>query len=173
MRCNECNIDIGEEYTKCTLCGAKASDEKPHLEGIKTAEYPKYNNEIVKKKKGCNYPQKFVLRISFAVCAALGVSALVLSHSFWSVGVPCLILINTVFYFICGLVEKKGKLLHSLVALIATLAFSLLTLIVSAATKCGLLWSSRAFALCAVAVIILCVIRKKRAVPQLKALFNL
>ena len=24
MRCNECNVDLGEEYTKCPLCGADA-----------------------------------------------------------------------------------------------------------------------------------------------------
>lgn len=41
MRCNECNIDLGENYTQCPLCHSKAVNEEPHLKGIKVALYPK------------------------------------------------------------------------------------------------------------------------------------
>lgn len=40
MRCKECNVDLGEEYTVCPLCGAQAVDEPPRLEGMRTSEYP-------------------------------------------------------------------------------------------------------------------------------------
>lgn len=173
MRCNECNIDLGEEYTKCPLCGAAASNEKPHLEGIKTAAYPIYDNEITKKKKGSNYPQKYVLRVSVAVCAVLFALSFVFGESLWVFGAPVIIAINSAFYFICGILEKKGKLLHSLVALLATLGVSLVTIIVSLATHMTCLWLARAFALCSVAIILLCLLRRKRAGAQLRALFNL
>ena len=39
MRCKECNVDLGENYTKCPLCGAEAVDEAPVIEGNGTAEY--------------------------------------------------------------------------------------------------------------------------------------
>lgn len=39
MRCNKCNVDLGENYTRCPLCGNVASDEAPRLKGLSTAEY--------------------------------------------------------------------------------------------------------------------------------------
>ena len=42
MRCLECNVDLGENVKVCPLCGAKASEEKPVLEGMRVAEYPEY-----------------------------------------------------------------------------------------------------------------------------------
>lgn len=40
MRCNECNVDLGESYTRCPLCGNVASADEARLEGLSTAEYP-------------------------------------------------------------------------------------------------------------------------------------
>ena len=39
-RCKECNIDLGEEYTVCPLCKAKAENSKKTIDGLKTAPYP-------------------------------------------------------------------------------------------------------------------------------------
>lgn len=39
MRCNKCNVDLGENYKICPLCGSDAADEKARLQGIATAEY--------------------------------------------------------------------------------------------------------------------------------------
>lgn len=41
MRCNKCNVDLGETYTLCPLCGEKASNEAPLLKGFTVAPYPK------------------------------------------------------------------------------------------------------------------------------------
>ncbi len=48
MRCKFCNVDLSETYTKCPLCGEKASDEAPRLLGLKPAPYPK-NAPVVKQ----------------------------------------------------------------------------------------------------------------------------
>lgn len=41
MRCRKCNVDLAETYTICPLCGEKASDDAPLLEGFTVAPYPK------------------------------------------------------------------------------------------------------------------------------------
>ena len=41
MRCNKCNVDLGETYTLCPLCGEKASKDEPLLKGYSVAPYPK------------------------------------------------------------------------------------------------------------------------------------
>lgn len=41
MRCRKCNVDLAETYTLCPLCGEKASDDAPLLEGFTVAPYPK------------------------------------------------------------------------------------------------------------------------------------
>ncbi len=51
MRCVECNVDLGEEYTICPLCGAAAVNEKARFEGFKTAEYPPVFQKAIKKRK--------------------------------------------------------------------------------------------------------------------------
>ncbi len=173
MRCNECNVDLGEEYTKCPLCGAEAVSDEPVLKGIQTAAYPVYDETPAAKKYKYDFPQKFVLRVSMAVCAVLGVAALFSRNELWSYAVPSIVALNALFYFVCGLFEKKGKLLHSLVALLATMAFSLLTVIISAVTACGFLFSARVLCLSAVLFALLCLTRRKRAGAQLRALFAL
>ncbi|MBP3329518.1 MAG: hypothetical protein J6L89_01665 [Clostridia bacterium] len=42
MRCKECRVDLGENVKVCPLCGSAATDEKPMIENMKTAEYPEY-----------------------------------------------------------------------------------------------------------------------------------
>lgn len=39
-RCMHCDVDLGEEYTICPLCGSKAVSENKKIPGFKTAEYP-------------------------------------------------------------------------------------------------------------------------------------
>lgn len=41
MRCLKCNVDLGETYTLCPLCGEKASNDEPLLKGFTVASYPK------------------------------------------------------------------------------------------------------------------------------------
>ena len=43
MRCRNCNVDLPDSYEICPLCGEKAYEDKPLIDGIKTAEYPKLN----------------------------------------------------------------------------------------------------------------------------------
>lgn len=49
MRCRECNVDLPKEYTACPLCGGKVSDDKPLIDGIRLAEYPKVKTETYKR----------------------------------------------------------------------------------------------------------------------------
>ncbi len=55
MRCKKCNVDLGENYTKCPLCGGDATDEKAKIQGITTAEYssakPVKSDDAPKAKK--------------------------------------------------------------------------------------------------------------------------
>ena len=39
-RCRLCDIDLGEEYTVCPLCGAKSVNEEKKIKSIVTAPYP-------------------------------------------------------------------------------------------------------------------------------------
>lgn len=115
MRCLECNVDLGENYKKCPLCGAAAVDEVPLVEGITTAEYPKYDDSVLLSEKTVmkkNFYGKYLIpvviafELGFIVAAAMGHSA------FWSVGVPVLLVAAYVVYLVCGLLQKKGTLLY-------------------------------------------------------------
>ena len=50
MRCRKCNVDLAETYTLCPLCGEKASDDTPLLEGFTVAPYPK-NSPVLPMEK--------------------------------------------------------------------------------------------------------------------------
>lgn len=50
MRCRKCNVDLAETYTLCPLCGEKASDDAPLLEGFTVAPYPK-NSPVIPAEK--------------------------------------------------------------------------------------------------------------------------
>lgn len=58
MRCIKCNVDLAETYTLCPLCGEKASDDAPLLEGITVAPYPK-NSPVVPMEKVKNPTKGF------------------------------------------------------------------------------------------------------------------
>jgi len=66
MRCNKCNIDLPDFYTKCPLCDSKTINEKPLIENILTAEFPKVKPE----KKKVNALVVFL--IVWLVCAVIG-----------------------------------------------------------------------------------------------------
>ncbi len=53
MRCRKCNVDLAENYTLCPLCGEKASNDEPLLEGFTVAPYAKDSpvKSIPKEKK--------------------------------------------------------------------------------------------------------------------------
>ncbi|MDR2648059.1 MAG: DUF6320 domain-containing protein [Oscillospiraceae bacterium] len=40
MRCNACNVDVGENHKYCPLCGGGLTDEPPVLQGLTQAPYP-------------------------------------------------------------------------------------------------------------------------------------
>lgn len=50
-RCISCNIDLGEEYTVCPLCGEKTANEAKLIKGLKTAEYPITFSQPTHEKK--------------------------------------------------------------------------------------------------------------------------
>ena len=89
MRCNQCNVDLGEGYQKCPLCGAPAVDDEPLIKGQRTAEYP----DIVYKK---NPPWYFgiytVVFLGASIVAMIADYLLnkTVSHAMWVVfSVPC------------------------------------------------------------------------------------
>lgn len=55
MRCRHCNVDLGETYSLCPLCGEKAANDEPRLSGIKVAPYsdsvPTKESGVPKAKK--------------------------------------------------------------------------------------------------------------------------
>ena len=55
MRCKNCNVDLGENYTTCPLCSGEATDEKARLQGIATAGYssdaPAKSSDVPKARK--------------------------------------------------------------------------------------------------------------------------
>jgi len=67
MRCSECNVDLGEEYRRCPLCGAKADHTPPVLDEMRTADYPPVNYRPYRK------PWTFIaasaLAAAFTVCS--------------------------------------------------------------------------------------------------------
>lgn len=168
MRCKECNVDLGEIYTKCPLCGATAVDEAPVLENITTAEYPKYEN-IKKTKRKSNYPLKHLLRIGgivSAFCLLIG------SAPLWTVIAPTIMIFISVVYFIAGL-KEKGELLHSGVALIATFALELFFFFYAAHYHYLLTRIIICLLICAIFIAILYKKYPERMKNQIKALFSL
>lgn len=174
MRCKECNVDLGEEYLKCPLCGTAAVSEEPLLEGVVSAPYPKYDEALLseKSKFHSDFPQKYALRAGLAVCLVLAIVSLFTTEKLWSIGVPAVLGVNAVLYFIFGCAEK-GKLLHSAVSLLKAMAASVLFIIISAVASVGLAEMSLAGAACAGSFLLLAAVKPKKTKLQLKAFFNL
>ncbi|MDD6021187.1 MAG: hypothetical protein ACI4GA_02110 [Acutalibacteraceae bacterium] len=174
MRCNECNVDLGEEYTKCPLCGADAVADEPKLKGLKTAEYPKYSKELLseKPKYKQTFPEKHVFRICFCVCVAFGVAAIFSFKPLWNFGVPALMAASSLFYFISGL-KEKGRLLHSALSLLSSAAALVLFTAAAAISGTGLKYMLLALAFSVLLFVVLAIARPERMKEQLKAAFSL
>lgn len=174
MRCLKCGVDLGEEYTRCPLCGEKASDEPPVLSGFKTAEYPRYDEKaaFVKPKFKCSFPMKYLLRAVLVLCVLFGVLALFGFSKFWTIGVPVAFCSTSAVYFVFGCFEK-GRLLHSGVSLLSTLLSSVLFLLVSLVAKCGVKGMVDCVFLCLAFFLLLWAIKPARMKEQMKALFVL
>lgn len=175
MRCKNCGVDLGEEYTLCPLCGEKAVDEPPVLEGFKTAEYLKYreNAEFEKSKFKPDYPLKYVLRAVLVLCCSFGVAVLFgAPEKLWTAGVPLALAATAAVYFAAGLFEK-GRLLHSGVALLSTLLSSAVFTLVSLISKTGKTSMLDCLLVCLAFFLLLWAIKPKRMKEQLKALFVL
>ncbi len=128
MRCNECNVDLGEDVKVCPLCHKKAVDEKPLIEGMKVAEYPEYGElrplKYYIRKDGAYFGKKLI-------CAVIAVSLIVLAVSvifkFVNVAVytvlPIIFALTSLVYFITSYVNKKNGV-KSAVYLITLAVFS-------------------------------------------------
>lgn len=184
MRCNECNVDLGEEYTKCPLCGAAAVNDEPKLKGIKTAQYPKYDEALLSEKAKYHptFPQKYVFRICALTSVVLMIISGILSKSALSQStsnvvllgyfVPGIMTVSSIFYFLYAF-KENSRLIHSAVSLLATVVtlaiFTVITAIAFAEIKTMLI----AFALSAVLFIVLFICKPERVKEQLKATFQL
>ena len=69
MRCLKCNVDLGDEYQLCPLCGSQAAYDKPVIKGMRTAEYPDVEYRP--------YPKRIVLGffIAYVLACAAGMAA--------------------------------------------------------------------------------------------------
>ncbi|MCR5485104.1 MAG: hypothetical protein K6F09_05875 [Clostridiales bacterium] len=89
MRCRSCNIDLGEEYVRCPLCGEKASPDEPVLSGLRTAEYPDIKYRKNPKSAFLIYVIIYAILCSAAIVADLIINRRV-SDSLWAVFLlPC------------------------------------------------------------------------------------
>ncbi len=185
MRCNKCNVDLGEEYTKCPLCGATASPDEPKLKGIKTAEYPKYDKSLSNEKieYHTTFPQKYVYRICAGLCITVSLFSAIafkflwangyFPYNFiWSYGVPTVMTISSLFYFFYAF-KEKGRLLHSALSLIATTATLLIFGIIAFISHTGVQTMLIALAVSIVLFVILLICKPERVKEQLKATFKL
>lgn len=174
MRCLNCGVDLGEGYTRCPLCGSKASDEEPVLKGFVNAEYPQYDESTAYKKTKfkCSFPLKYLLRGVLILCTFFGIAALFGFEKLWTIGVPVSFVLTAAVYFFNGLLEK-GRLLHSAVASLATLASAGVFTLVSLIAKCGVSGMVDSLLVCLAFFLLLWAIRPKRVKEQMKALFVL
>ena len=39
MRCDKCNVDLPESYTRCPLCGSKPVDCEAKIKGMNAVDY--------------------------------------------------------------------------------------------------------------------------------------
>lgn len=174
MRCLKCNVDLGEEYTRCPLCGEKASNTPPVLSGFKTAEYPQYDEKTAfeKAKFKRSFPMKYLLRAAVLLCVLFGVLALFGLKPLWNIGVPVIFAATSAAYFVFSLFEK-GRLLHSGVALLATFFASLPFLLAALIAKSGVSAMAVCVLLCLVFFLLAWAIKPARMKEQMKAIFVL
>ncbi len=124
MRCNKCNVDLGESVEICPLCGAPASDTPPVITEIKEADYPA-NPEKLPQRKERILPNKYVLRVISVLCLLFCFSG---NNLLYSLFAPLLLCGGGVYLFICGL-KEQGNLLHSAAAMLAEIGWEILLLV--------------------------------------------
>ena len=130
MRCTECNVDLSENVKVCPLCGNKASDEAPVIEGMKTAEYPEYGELRPLKyyiKKNDAYFGKYMmwgLLVVIAVVLAVSSHFDALTLAAYTI-LPAIFAVSAIVYFVSSIVSKKNGV-KSAIYLIALAAFSLI-----------------------------------------------
>lgn len=174
MRCKECNVDLPEEYTKCPLCGAAAVSEPVVLEGIKTAPYPTYGEELLTRSHRIksDFPFKYILRVVMAVCAALWVAFIVTKNeNAVCYPVPVLTGLTAAAYFLLSL-KEKGRLLHYSVSLTATAAFQVVMLLAALIAGTNAIYMAASLVFAAVLFALLFALRTKRMAAQLQAVFK-
>lgn len=177
MRCTACNVDLGEDYTKCPLCGSKASEEAALLCGIETAAYPKYDREKLLAEKNHHrqsFPYLYIFTAALAVSLIFTVLAFFVdgASALWSFGVPSALAACSALCFITGLTEKS-KLLHSAGYLIGTAAVMAVVLFIALIAKSGITAALIGLLVCVVLFFAMWLIKPKRMKLQLQALFFL
>ena len=168
MRCNQCNVDLGESVSVCPLCGAEAVEEAPVLPELHEAPYPDYTN-VTPQKRRRKKPGPGWLRaglILSALCLLLGQSNL------WTVVTPVCLIAVTVGYFCYGL-KEKGSLMHSSVALLVSLLVQLLFFLWALAHRMSLPQILLSMTVTAVLLAILYLKFPERVEAQMEATFHL
>lgn len=130
MRCTECNVDLSENVKVCPLCGKKASDEAPVLEGMKTAEYPEYGELRPLKyyiKKNDAYFGKYVMwALLVIIPTVLAVSAQFDAFELAAYTIlPAIFAAAGIMYFLSSMLSKKNGV-KSAIYLITLAVFSLI-----------------------------------------------
>ena len=167
MRCSNCNVDLGESYETCPLCGAPAADVPPVLTAITEAPYPEGPKKAPKEKERV-CPNKYVLRVIGVLCLLFCFSGNRLLSNLLA---PLLLVGASIYLFICGL-KEKGELLHSAVALLAAFgiefALTVLHLLLRHSVNTTLFAAIVTLAL----TVILYALRTDRFTTQMQALFR-
>ncbi|MGN0467400.1 MAG: hypothetical protein ACI4GY_01585 [Acutalibacteraceae bacterium] len=175
MRCKDCGVDLGEEYKTCPLCGAKASDEEAVLKNIKTVLYPKYEKvekSVVKAPPRCETVCKYVSRSFVVLSALLILLSLFGLKALGEIAAPAVMIISSLFCFVCALVEKS-TLLHCSVNLFSGFVFSLIFCLIAYLFKMNLTFYFAAIISCALLILVLAVIKPKKLKQQLCAIFRM
>ncbi|MGN1418403.1 MAG: hypothetical protein ACI4W6_03660 [Acutalibacteraceae bacterium] len=175
MRCNDCGVDLGEEYKTCPLCGAKASDEEAVLKNIKTVLYPKYEETAKSKAKTsprCETVCKNASRSFIVLSALLILLSLFGPKAPGEIAAPAVMIFSAVFCFVCALIEKS-TLLHCAVNLFSGFVFSLIFCLIAHLCKMNLTVYFAAIISGALLILALAVIKPKKFKQQLCAIFRM
>ena len=164
MRCNECNVDLGESYHICPLCGAKAADEPPRLEGLEEAPYPDVSKSVEEEWLP-DRPSKAVFR----VLAVLSVLLTLFGGTFGAAVVSPLLLGVCALYYFVGGCREPGRLLHAGLSSFLTLLLSAGLLIAALVRQTGVWQCLLSFVFCAMFFAILCVLYPARMKAQFEA----
>jgi len=171
MRCNECNVDLGEEYTHCPLCGAKAVSDEPILKNIKTASYPSYSEPhktVVKR----DFPMKFVNRFAFVLGILLSLVSLIAKKPLLlNTIVPYLMIFVSIGTFIQGIFEKT-TLLHSGVMLLTCVIMQGIFTLIGVVASYEIKLMIYALLICSALFAVLFIIKPKKMIYQLQATFR-